>query len=108
VTRISWFPAAVAFAITCSISHGERNCPFLMLTGFPAAATAATKSVWRQRNAGTCSTSATCAAARASSGECTSVSTGTPSEARISASSASPASSPGPGGESPELRLALS
>ena len=37
---IDSFPVARALSTTCCISQGERNWPFLMLTGRPAAATA--------------------------------------------------------------------
>ena len=79
------------------MSPGARNCPFFTLIGFPVAAAAARMSVWRQRNAGTCSTSTDLAPpARASSAEWKSVSTGTPTFASTSARIASPSSIPGP------------
>src|SRR5580765_3236892 len=49
--------ASRALSTTFFISPGDRNWPFLILTGLPLAATAWMKSVWRQRNAGVCSTS---------------------------------------------------
>ena len=88
--------AALALATTWSMSSGARNCPFLMLTGFPARATAWMKSVWRQRNAGVCRTSTTDAAAAISSSACTSVSTGTATWRLTSARMRSPSSIPGP------------
>ena len=45
------------------MSSGARNCPFLMLTTLPVRAAATSRSVWRDRNAGICRTSATSAAA---------------------------------------------
>ena len=45
-----------------AISWGAMNCPFLILTILPLRPQAMSKSVWRARNAGTWSTSATCAA----------------------------------------------
>src|SRR5574340_825016 len=44
--------ASRAFSTTFFMSHGDRNCPFLIFTGLPALATAWIKSVWRHRNAG--------------------------------------------------------
>ena len=41
-----------ALSTTLRISHGERNWPFLMLTGLPGAATRRMKLVCRHRNAG--------------------------------------------------------
>jgi len=90
------------------MSAGARNCPFLMLTGFPEAATASMKSVCRQRKAGVCSTSTTAATAAMSCSRWTSVSTGTAICRRTSARMYRPSSIPGPRGDRPELRLALS
>ena len=47
------------------MSHGARNWPFLTLTTRPVSAAATSRSVWRQRNAGICSTSTACGDARA-------------------------------------------
>ena len=47
---------------TFFMSHGAMNCPFLTLTTRPVFAAATTRSVWRQRKAGICSTSRTSAA----------------------------------------------
>ena len=44
---------------TCLMSPGDRNCAFLTLMGFPVADAASSRSVWRQRKAGICSTSTT-------------------------------------------------
>ena len=62
------FPAAFAFFRILAISQGARNWPFFMLTGFPVAATASMRSVWRQRNAGVWSISTTSATGAACSG----------------------------------------
>ncbi len=58
------------------MSQGARNCPFLTLTARPVRAAAISRSVWRQRKAGICSTSTACAASAHCSLSCTSVSTG--------------------------------
>ncbi len=71
-------PALRALATTLRMSHGDRNWPFLMLTGLPWRATFWMKSVCRHRNAGVCSTSATAATSASGVYSCTSVSTGTP------------------------------
>src|SRR5690606_11502566 len=97
-----------ALSITFFMSCGARNWPFLMFTGRPLCATARMKSVWRHRKAGVCSTSQTAAAGAMSSSLCTSVITGTPSSALTLASTARPASRPGPRKLLPLLRLALS
>src|SRR3972149_555889 len=44
------------------ISRGDRNCPFFTFTGFRVRPQASTRSVCRQRKAGTWSTSSTSAA----------------------------------------------
>src|SRR5476649_3002407 len=41
--------ASRAFSTTFCISHGDKNCPFLIFTGRPQRATACMKSVCRQR-----------------------------------------------------------
>jgi hypothetical protein len=101
-------PVALALAATCFISQGDRNWPFLMLTGLPALATFWMKSVWRHRKAGVCSTSTTAATSFIGVYSCTSVSTGTPSWRFTSSSTLSPPSRPGPRKLVPEVRLALS
>src|SRR5438105_126620 len=100
--------ASRALSTTFFMSEGARNCPFLMLTGLPAEATAWMKSVWRQRKAGVCSTSTIAATVDTSSSVCTSVSTGTPTALRTFARISSPCSMPGPRYDFPELRFALS
>ena len=47
------------------MSHGARNWPFFTFTTRPVSAAATSRSVWRQRKAGICSTSAACATCRA-------------------------------------------
>ena len=101
-------PVDFAFSTTGFMSQGERNCPFLMLTGLPAEHTFLMKSVWRTRNAGVCSTSTTEATSSIGVYSCTSVSTGTPIWRRTSASTRRPSSMPGPRKLVPEVRLALS
>src|SRR3970040_1114059 len=101
-------PVASALSVTCFISHGDRNCPFLMLTALPALATFWMKSVCRHRNAGVCSTSTTAVTSSSGVYSCTSVSTGTPSWRLTSLSTLSPSSRPGPRNAVPEVRLALS
>ncbi len=88
--------ACFAFSTTFFMSPGARNWPFLMFTGLPVAATAEMKSVWRQRNAGVCSTSTMAAAASISSSSCTSVNTGTPSSLRTAPRISRPLSMPSP------------
>ncbi len=90
------------------MSHGDRNWPFLMFTGLPAAHTLVMKSVCRTRNAGVCSTSTTEATSSIGVYSCTSVSTGTPSWRLTSASTRRPSSMPGPRKLPKEVRLALS
>src|SRR3546814_7743495 len=69
---MSGLPVALALSTTGFISHGDRNCPFLMLTGLPAAHTLVMKSVWRTRKAGVCSTSTTLATSSIGVYSCTS------------------------------------
>ncbi len=90
------------------MSSGARNCPFLMFTGRPAAATAWMKSVCRHRKAGVCSTSTTDATSGTSAASCTSVSTGTPTWRLTSARMRRPSAMPGPRNDAAELRFALS
>ena len=79
-----------------------------MLSGLPVAAQAATSSVWRDRNDGTCSMSATSATIFAWPGSCTSVVTGRPVSAFTRSSMRSPSSRPGPRYEWRLERFALS
>ena len=83
--------------------YGLSEAEFL-----PDCAAAWMKSVWRQRNAGVCSTSTTLAASAMSSVVCTSVSTGRPSSRFTLARISRPLSRPGPRKLVPEERLALS
>ena len=71
------------------MSRGARNCPFLMLTTRPVRAAATSRSVWRHRNAGICSTSATAATGCACHASWMSVSTGTCARRLTSASTRS-------------------
>src|SRR5690606_30190 len=105
---ICWLPVDFAFSTTGFMSQGERNWPFLMLTGLPALQALRMKSVWRTRNAGVCSTSTTAATSSIGVYSCTSVSTGTPIWRLTSASTRRPSSRPGPRKLLPEVRLALS
>ncbi len=75
---MSGLPVERALSTTFDISQGLRNCPFLMFTGFPCEQTFTMKFVWRQRNAGVCSTSTTDATSASGVSSCTSVRTGTP------------------------------
>jgi len=79
-----------------------------MLTGLPWAAVLTMKFVWRQRNAGVCSTSTTAATSASGVSSCTSVSTGTPIVRRTSSSTRRPDSIPGPRKLAREERFALS
>ena len=68
------------------MSQGARNWPFLTLTARPVAPAASSRSVWRHRKAGICSTSTASATGAHCSASCTSVSTGqADSVSRISA-----------------------
>ena len=71
-------PVERAFSTTFFISQGDRNWPFLMLTGLPWEAALTMKFVCRHRKAGVCSTSTTAATSASGVSSCTSVSTGTP------------------------------
>ena len=106
--RPASFAAARALSITFFMSPGARNWPFLMFTGLPDWATARMKSVWRQRNAGVCSTSTTFATSAISASVCTSVRIGRPSSFFTLARISRPRSMPGPRKLVPEDRLALS
>src|SRR5690348_1803295 len=90
------------------MSQGDRNWPFLMLTGLPTAATFWMKSVCRHRNAGVCSTSTTSATTSNGVYSCTSVSTGTPICFFTSPRMRRPSSIPSPRKLLPDVRLALS
>ena len=105
---MSALPIALALSATWTISHGERNWPFLMFTGFPQRATAWMKLVWRHRNAGVWSTSTTDATSSIGVSSCTSVITATPTSLRTRSRIRSPFSRPGPRKLSCEVRLALS
>jgi len=65
-----------ALSTTFFMSHGERNCPFLKLTGLPVSATAVIRSVCRHSNAGICNMSTASETIFACQGSCTSVRTG--------------------------------
>src|SRR5882672_3123446 len=101
-------PVERALSTTFCISQGERNWPFLMLTGLPCDATFTMKFVWRQRKAGVCSTSTTAATSASGVSSCTSVSTGSPVSLRTRSSALRPPASPGPRKLERELRFALS
>jgi hypothetical protein len=108
VVMMASLPVAWALAVTCFISQGERNWPFLIFTGLPALATFWMKSVWRHRKAGVCSTSTTLVTSSSGVYSCTSVSTGRPNCRFTSLKTFKPASRPGPRKLVPEVRLALS
>jgi hypothetical protein len=97
-----------AFATTCSMSHGARNCPLLKFTGFPPRATASMKCVWRHKRAGVWSTSTTSATGATWLASRTSVRTGTPIASRISARIARPSPTPTPRKPLDDVRFALS
>src|SRR5688572_365781 len=90
------------------MSSGARNCPFLRFTARPVRAAATIRSVWRERNAGICNTSATSAAGAACDGSWMSVRIGTAAASATRASTRRPSASPGPRNECPDVRLALS
>src|SRR5262245_20079406 len=90
------------------MSHGARNCPFLMFTVFPVRPAATSRSVCRQRKAGIWRMSRTFAAGSACAGSWMSESTGTPT-ARLTASRIrSPSARPGPRNDFADERFALS
>ena len=62
LSLIHIFPVLATFSTALTISGGDTNWPFLILTARPELPAATSKSVWRQRNAGICSTSQTSAA----------------------------------------------
>ena len=107
-TMICELPVERALSTTFCISHGERNCPFLMLTGFCWDATFRMKFVCRQRKAGVCSTSTTADTSASGVSSCTSVRTGTPISRRTRSRALRPASKPRPRKLAAEERLALS
>ncbi len=90
------------------ISHGERNCPFLILMGRPVRAAARIKSLWRHKNAGIWITSSTFPAFSISPIWCTSDRTGNPVSPLTFWMISSPFSMPGPLNEFKDVRLALS
>lgn len=77
-------PKARIFSPMFTVSHGARNCPFLIFTGRPLLAQASRRSVWRHKKAGTWSRSTYSAAISASWAVCTSVTTGSFSSLPIS------------------------
>src|SRR3954471_9976047 len=101
-------PASTTLATACFTSSGARNCPFLMFTTRPVRAAATMRSVWRERNAGICSTSATAAAGSACSGWWMSVMIGTSQVDFTDARTRKPSVSPGPRNDRPDVRFALS
>ncbi len=92
----------------CFISWGARNWAFLMLITAPVLAMATTRSVCRERNAGSWMMSQTSATGAAWKGSWTSVMTGTLKVFLISSKIFSPSSIPGPRYELMDERLALS
>src|SRR6266545_4672825 len=102
------FPASRHFATAWRISRGARNCPFFTETLFPCLAQARTRSVCRQRKAGTCRRSTTLPAGSACQGSWTSVVQGSPVSRFTAWNAASPTSSPGPRKLLPDERFALS
>src|SRR4051812_37802004 len=90
------------------MSSGARNWPFFTFTARPVLPAARSRSVWRQRKAGICKTSATSAAGAHCDASWTSVSTGRPVSAFTLARMRRPSSSPGPRNDLPLVRLALS
>src|SRR3954453_8799600 len=107
LTPADW-AAPRALSTTLIMSCGAMNCAFLMFTGFPLAATAWMKSVWRARKAGVWSTSTTSATGPVCGMSWSSVRIGTLSSSRTLARILSPSSSPGPRKLLSLLRLALS
>jgi hypothetical protein len=71
-------PGAGSLLTTFFISQGERNWPFLMLSGLPCCAALRMKFVWRQRKAGVWITSTTAATSASGVSSWTSVRTGYP------------------------------
>ena len=101
-------PEARTFSTTLAMSRGATNCPFLTFTGRPLRAQATIRSVCRQRNAGTCSTSSTSAAGATSATSCTSERTASPVFSLTLLRMRSPSASPGPRYARIEERFALS
>ena len=89
------------------MSHGAINCPFFTLTILPVLAAATSKSVWRERKAGICNTSATSATGAHCHDSCTSVKMGKPKVDFTSCKICNPASIPTPRCDM-LVRLALS
>src|SRR2546425_8995348 len=99
---------ARSFSTAPRISSGLIHCPFFTFTARPAFPVATRRSVWRHKNAGICSTSATWAAAGTWCVSWTSVRTGRPVAWRTRSSARSPCSRPGPRAARRRERLALS
>ncbi len=107
-SRIRWLPVLAIFAATFVMSHGARNWPFFTLIAAPVSPAASNRSVWRERKAGICRMSTASAAGPHCSAVWTSVSTGRPVRARMSARMARPASIPMPRAAPTLVRFALS
>ncbi len=92
--------ASFTFETMFLASHGARNWPFFTCSRPPVAwiarAEATTRSVWRQRKAGICSRSTTCAKGSAWEISWMSVAIGTLNSAFTFARILKPSSSPGP------------
>ena len=101
-------PKLSSLAVTCCMSQGARNWPFLMLIARPVSAAARSRSVWRQRKAGICRTSTTSATGLHCQLSWTSVSTGRPVASFTAARISMPLSRPMPRALEALVRLALS
>ncbi len=101
-------PVEATLPATFFMSHGARNWPFLMLTGFPVLPAAIIRSVWRHRKAGVWMISTTSATGAHCSGVWMSVKIGSPVFSLISARMGNPASSPIPRAPPIDERFALS
>ena len=101
-------PAPTTLAMTFFMSQGARNWPFLMLMARPVAAAASSRSVWRDRKAGICSTSTASATGAHCASEWTSVRVGRPVTALISAKIGRASARPMPRAAVAEVRFALS
>ena len=108
VTATSVEPPSRTFSTAPVMASGVIHCPFLMLTGLPVLPQATSRSVCRERNAGTCKASTAWAAAAACAGSCTSVITGSPLASPARTSSSRPRAIPGPRAPASRDRLALS
>ena len=53
VTRTGPPPPDRTFSTAPAIASGDIHCPFFTFTAFPVRPAATSRSVWRQRNAGT-------------------------------------------------------